>query len=136
MANVDDNVDHFEVHPTYALTVLFPDREHVDLLVEALAAELDDEVVEVIHGEEGLRILDQRGVRHGLSARLHRLLQNWTYYKEILAVYSESLADGEFLTVIPCPPGRRLDIAAAAEALGGRRIYYYGYGTVESINAR
>ena len=137
MPTIDDNIDRFEAHPTYALTALLPDRERVDALTAALAAELDDdEVVEVIHGDEGLRILDQRGVRHGLSARMRRLLQNWTYYKDILEVYSEGLSDGEFLTVIPCSPARRLEIALTVESFGGRRIYYYGYGTVESIVGR
>lgn len=137
MPTIDDNIDHFDVHPVYALTALLPDRARVDRLIDALAVELDDdEVVEVIHGDEGLRILDQQGLRHGLSARLRRLLQNWTYYKDILAGYSEALTDGEFLTIIPCPPGLRLEIAATVESLGGRRIYYYGYETVESIIRR
>jgi hypothetical protein len=136
MSIVEDNIDRFQVHPTYALAALFPDREHVDRMIETVASELDDEVVEVIHGEEGLRILDERGVNHGLSARLHRLLQNWTYYRDIFAFYSERLADGEFLMIIPCDPERRSSLARAARSLSGHRIYYFGYGTVESIVER
>ncbi|WP_127504628.1 hypothetical protein [Actinoplanes solisilvae] len=137
MPTIDDNIDRFEVHPTYALTALLPDRERVDGLTAALAVDLDDdEVVEVIHGDEGLRILDQRGVRHGFSARLTRLMQDWTYYREILEVYTEGLTDGEFLAVIPCAPDQRLEVALTVESFGGRLIYYYGYGTVESIIGR
>ena len=134
MTTVDDNVDRVLVHPTYATAALLPDREHVDRLIRTVSGGIDaGTVVEVLHGQAGLRILDRRGTGHGLSAWFRRLLQNWTYYEQILSLYSEGLAHGAFLAVIPCGPGERREIGAAATSNGGRNLYYFGFGTVESI---
>jgi hypothetical protein len=134
MANVKDNVDAFQVHPTYALAVMLPDREHTDRMIESLRAYLEDgDVIQVLHGQEGLGILDRRGSRHGLPAWFHRLLQNWTYYEQILGLYGERLSKGEFLVVIPCGLDRRQEVAALAVAQGARGAYYFGFETVESV---
>ena len=134
MASVEDNVDAFLVHPTYALAVLMPGQEQTDQLIESLGECLEEgDVVEVLHGPEGLGILDPRGSRHGLSAWFHRLLQNWTYYEQILGLYGERLSKGDFLLVIPCRPERRGEVAARVVARGAHSVYYFGFGTVESI---
>ena len=121
MATVDDNVDQFQIHPTYALAALLPDRDHLDrMLADLPTADTDTDtdnagagaVVQVMHGAEGLRILDQRGTGHGRLAWFHRLLQNWTYYEQILGLYTEGLTGGEFLAVIPCAPDDRRRTAA------------------------
>ena len=134
MPTVADNSDHFVVHPTYALSALLPDRDHVDRLLAELPADLEPgRVVQVLHGEEGLRILDQRGSAHGRVAWFHRFLQNWTYYEQILDLYSEGMGNGESLTVIPCGPAERGLIASAAAAHGAHTVYYFGFNTVESV---
>jgi len=134
MTTLNDNVDRFMVHPTYAMAALLPDREHVDRLIKALSGGIDaGTVIEVLHGQAGLRILDRRGTGHGLSAWFRRLLQNWTYYEQILGLYSEGLIGGDFLAVVPCGPGERREIAAAAISHGGHSLYYFGFDTVESI---
>ena len=136
MATVDDNVDQFRIHPTYALAALLPDRDHLDRMLADLptADTADtDAVVQVMHGAEGLRILDQRGTAHGRLAWFHRLLQNWTYYEQILGLYTEGLTGGEFLAVIPCAPDDRRRTAATVAAHGGRSLYYFGFNTVESV---
>jgi len=134
MTTLEDNVDRFLVHPTYALAALLPDREHVDWMIEALSSGVESGVlVQVMHGQDGLRILDQRGTGHGLSGWFHRLLQNWTYYEQILGLYNEGLTGGEFLAVIPCGPDERRRIASAALSYGGHTLYYFGFDTVESV---
>jgi hypothetical protein len=134
MASVTDNADAFQVHPTYALAVLLPDRQHTDRLIESLQAYFeDDEVIQVLHGPEGLSILDHRGSRHGLPAWFHRLLQNWTYYEQILGLYGERLSKGDFLMVIPCAPEQHQAVASLAVAQGARGAYYFGFETVESV---
>jgi hypothetical protein len=134
MPAIDDNGDTFVVHPTYAMAALLPDRQHVDRLIDALSAGIDvGTVVEVMHGEDGLRILDQRGARHGQLAWLHRLVQSWTYYEEILGLYNEGLSSGQFLTVVPCGPDDRHRVATATAAQGGRLLYYFGFESVESL---
>src|SRR3982751_556374 len=128
MTTLDDNVDRFLLHPTYALAALLPDREHVDRLMKTVSGGVDaGALMEVLHGQAGLRILDRRGRGHGLAAWFRRLLQNWTYYEQILGLYSEGLVSGDFLTVIPCGPAERSEIAAAARSHGGHRLYYFGY---------
>jgi hypothetical protein len=133
MPAVEDNIDHFLAHPTYALAALMPDREHVDRLLGSLPTPPGaTPPVQVLHGEEGLRILDQRGNAHGRLAWFHRLLQNWTYYEQILGLYSEGLGRGEYLVVIPCAPEERHTTAQAVTAGGGHSLYYFGFETVES----
>jgi hypothetical protein len=128
MATVRDNVDDFEVHPVYAVAAVLPDRGHADRAVEALRSD-----AEVLHGPEGLRILDARGESHGPSAWVHRLLQNWTYYEQILGLYAESLARGEFLVVVPASPSERAGLARILTEHEGHAVYYFGFNTVESI---
>ncbi len=136
MVPIDDNVDKFEVHPTYAVAAVLPDRKSVDDAIRALDADgHDGDVIEVMHGEEGLRILDQRGSRHGVTGWLHRLLQNWTYYEQILGLYSEALTHGEFLVVMPAAPDDRYPIARTLIAHGGHGMYYFGFNSVESLTA-
>ncbi|GAA0526830.1 hypothetical protein GCM10010172_04230 [Paractinoplanes ferrugineus] len=134
MPVVADNIDQFVIHPTYALAGLLPDQEHADRVLEALSTALDADVeVQLLHGEEGLRILDQGGSGHGRTAWFHRLLQNWTYYEQILGIYSEGLRRGELLTVIPCALDVRRQVAATMVPHGAHRLYYFGYDTVESM---
>ena len=134
MAIVEDNVDVFQVHPTYAVAALMPDRDAVDKVIDTLDAAGDDQgAVEVMHGAEGLRILDQRGRQHGAKAWLHRLVQSWTYYEQILGLYSEGLSRGEFLVVVPSSPQTRQRIGQFLVAQRGHGVYYFGFGTVESL---
>ncbi|GIF23291.1 hypothetical protein BJ973_000352 [Actinoplanes tereljensis] len=127
---IHDNVDAFTVHPVYALVAALPDRETVDAVLGAIDS---GETVELLHGPVGLKILDQRGSGHGLSARLHRLLQNWTYYEQILGSFAEALRAGDFLLLVPCPPEDRHRIGRLLATGGGHAAYYFGYNTVESI---
>jgi hypothetical protein len=45
MATIDDNVDHFLVHPMYAVAALLPDHEHVNRMIEDLSADVDADTV-------------------------------------------------------------------------------------------
>jgi hypothetical protein len=133
MPDISDNVDRFTPHPTYALAFMLPDRARVDRLLAVVGEDVAEDVVELLHGAEGLRILDQRGQRHGRSAWLHRLLQQWTYYEQILIRFNERLTRGDFLVIIPCPPEQRHRFASAAAAHGAHDVYYFGFNTVETI---
>jgi hypothetical protein len=136
MPPVEENADKFEVHPTYAVAGVLPDRTAVDEAVRTLDADgFDEDVIEVLDGEEGQRILDQRGTRHGVQGRLHRLLQNWTYYEQILGLYNDDLAKGEFIVVVPAGPDDRYRVARTLIAHGGHGMYFFGFNTVESLTA-
>jgi hypothetical protein len=132
MSSFVENVDEFRTHPVYALSALMPDRDCAEKAVEL--SEADDEP-QVLHGDEGLRILDQRGDAHGLAARWHRLLQQWTYYEEILELYVEGIRRGEYLVVLSSPPERRHELARAVHKHGAHAIYYFGFNTLEEITA-
>jgi hypothetical protein len=129
---IQDNLDEFIVHPIYTVAGVLPDRAAVDQVVPAVETA---DVVQILHGEEGLRILDRRGEGHGLFARIHRLLQEWTFYETILASYTESLAHGEFLILIPAEPEHREAIGRLIADHGGHAVYWFGMDTVESMTA-
>jgi hypothetical protein len=135
MTQPEDNVDVFEAHPTYAVAGILPDRSRVDEVLEALRPARDGvSDVEIMHGADGVRILDRRGATHGVGARLRRLLQNWTYYEQILLLYTDALNRGEFLIVIPTAPQSRHLVGGLLQAHRGHAVYYFGFNTVESIS--
>ena len=135
MADPFDNTGVFKLHPTSVLMALIPDRGRADHVIGALRAggvQLDK--VKVLHGEDGLRILDRRGDYHGVWARLQRLRQKLTYYDGILGLYAEGLTAGEFLIYVPTAPEGRREISQMLAGGRAHGVYYFGSGTVESLS--
>jgi hypothetical protein len=92
------NVDHFYHRPTYHVVGLLPEQSEIPALSQELAsAGVDVSAVEILRGEQGVRILDAHGRYHGLRARIVRAFQQIGYDENTLAIYDEALGHGELV---------------------------------------
>jgi catechol 2,3-dioxygenase-like lactoylglutathione lyase family enzyme len=130
-----DNMSGFDVHPVDAVAALLPDHARAGTALEELtAAGVDITDVELLHGPEGIAILDERGTHHGRKAHLVRLLQKWTYYEQILLLYTIGMREGGTVVVVPSTEERSRTLAALLLRHGARSINYFGFERVEQLS--
>ena len=135
MATPPMNVDAFRHKPVHEVSALLPDEGSTDAVCEDLQkAGVDLAQVQLLRGEEGARILDKSGTRHGYGARLVRTLQNLGIDENALDVYDEGLRKGETLITIPCAIESARDIAYLLQPRGGHAMIYWGRGTRELLS--
>jgi nucleotide-binding universal stress UspA family protein len=130
-----DNVDRFIDRPVNAVTALVPDRQRVDAIVDALRAtgtDLSDIVV--LHGSEGVHILDTDGTQHGVRARFVRFFQNWGYDDAVLNLYDEGLRKGESAVMIPATRQDKASLAGLLLQHQGHAIHYFGIQSAEQLS--
>jgi nucleotide-binding universal stress UspA family protein len=129
-----DNVDRFLDRPRNAVSGLVPDRQRTVQVLDALRTDLaDSSDIMVLHGPEGVRILDTDGTRHGPHAKLVRFFQNWGYDDAVLNLYDEGLRKGESVVVIPSTPADKVAIARLLQRHQGHAIHYFGLRSAESL---
>lgn len=86
------NVDHFYHRPTDDVGGLLTDESQIAAISADLeSAGIDVAAVEILCGEQGVRILDEDGRYHGLRVRIVRALQRFGYDGTTLAIYDEAL---------------------------------------------
>lgn len=130
-----DNVDQFIDRPVNAVSGLVPDRQRVNEVLDALrAAGADVSGVAVLHGPEGVRILDTDGTEHGPRARFVRFFQNWGYDDAILNLYDEGLRKGESALMIPSTQDDKVALARLLRQHQGHAIHYFGEESAESLS--
>ena len=130
------NVDTFRHKPVHEVSALLPDEGSTVAVCEDLQkVGVDLSQVQLLRGEEGSRILDKRGTRHGYTARLVRVLQNLGIDENALDVYDEGLRKGETLITIPCASESARDIAYLLQPRGGHAMIYWGRLTRELLSA-
>jgi nucleotide-binding universal stress UspA family protein len=130
-----DNVDRFLDRPVNAVAGLVPGRQRADEVLDALRADAaDPSDVVVLHGQEGVRILDTNGTEHGWHAKLVRFFQKWGYDDAVLNLYDEGLRKGESVFVIPSTPEDKIALARLLQRHQGHAIHYFGLRTAESLS--
>ncbi|MFI6078516.1 VOC family protein [Actinoplanes sp. NPDC051343] len=130
-----DNPSMFESHPVDAVAALLPDHDRAEAALEEMRkAGIDLADVELLHGPGGIATLDERGTGHGLRAHLVRLLQKWTYYEQILLLYTAGMRHGGAVIVAPCTEERSKTLAALLLRHGARSIHYFGFERVEDLS--
>lgn len=127
-----ENVDEFIDRPVNAVTALVPDRQRALDALRARGNDIADVVV--LHGPEGVRILDRDGTRHGGRARFVRLFQNWGYDDAVLNLYDEGLRKGESAVLIPSTPADKAALARLLRQHQGHAIHYFGADSAESLS--
>jgi len=128
------NVDHFYHRPIYHVVGLLTEKSEIPALSSELAAAgVDVSAVEILCGEQGVRILDAHGRYHGLRARIVRAFQQLGYDETTLAIYDEALRDGEFVLHVPARPADRGRIAALLQRHQVHDVGYFGPGTFEQF---
>jgi nucleotide-binding universal stress UspA family protein len=130
-----ENVDQFINRPVNAVISLIPDRQRVEETLDALrAAGTDVSDVVVLHGPEGVRILDTDGTEHGGRARFVRFFQNWGYDDAVLNLYDEGLRKGESAVMIPSTQEDKAALARLLRQHQGHAIHYFGVQSAESLS--
>jgi hypothetical protein len=130
------NVDTFRHKPVHEISALVPDERSTIAICEDLQkVGVDLTQVQLLRGEEGSRILDKRGTRHGYTARLLRVLQNLGIDENALDVYDEGLRKGEALITIPCASESARDIAYLLQHRGGHAMIYWSKFSRELLSA-
>jgi len=128
------NVDHFYHRPIYHVVGLLTEKSEIPALSSELAAAgVDVSAVEILCGEQGVRILDAHGRYHGLRARIVRAFQQLGYDETTLAIYDEALRNGELVLHVPARPADSARIAAVLQRHHVHDVGYFGSGTFEQF---
>ena len=130
------NVDEFRHRPVNELAALLPDKRAVDAATKDLqTANVDISAVRVLHGEEGVDILDPTDAEHGFATRAIRWLQTRGYDRNIFVVYQVGLENGEALITLSCAPADSRPLARLIVRHGAHGVIYFGPGTAETLTA-
>jgi nucleotide-binding universal stress UspA family protein len=134
-AQPSNNLDRFLDRPRNAVSALVPGRRSADDVLETLRSTgADVSAVIVLHGPDGVRILDRDGTAHGRRARLIRFFQNWGYDDAVLNLYDEGLRKGESVLVIPSTQDDRIAYGRLLQQHRGHAIHYFGMSSAESLS--
>jgi hypothetical protein len=130
------NVDTFRHRPAHELAVLLPDEQAARQVLQDLQADVVDVTrAQILHGQEGARILDRSGREHGFASTLVRLVQNLGYDESILHVYDEALRAGEALLTVPCSYEQARKLSGALNKRGGHGMIYFRFNDAEMLSA-
>jgi hypothetical protein len=122
----------FELRPVEAVAGLVPGAGHCAPIIAALPGlGIDTDLVGVLHGAEGLRILDPQP--HGIGQRIIKFFESWGYQEEIIKLYDEGLRKGESMVVVPASYPGRIAVGRLMAGNGGHAVFYFGVGHVESL---
>lgn len=104
----DPNLTHhptqFFNYPTNRLTCYFETKDRFDAALRTLAdAGFDVDDIHVLHGSEGVDILDIDGSRHGTLARISRLMHTVMSDTETheMELMREHLEQGHIVIAVP-----------------------------------
>ena len=110
MTGPKENVKIFGLRPVEAIAGLVPGGRHCIPIMAALPGlGIETDIVGVLHGADGLRILDPDP--HGIGQRVLKFFQSWGYHAEIIKLYDEGLRKGESLIVVPTSYPDRVDVS-------------------------
>jgi hypothetical protein len=127
-----ENVKIFDLRPVEAVSGLIPGGLHCVPIMAALPGlGIETDIVGILHGADGLRILDPEP--HGIGQRVRKFFESWGYQAEIIKLFDEGLRKGESLVVVPAAYEDRSGIAHLMAGNGGHAVYYFGVGHVESL---
>jgi hypothetical protein len=127
-----ENVKIFDLRPVEAVAGLVPGGLHcVPIMAGLPGLGVATEVVGILHGADGLRILDPEP--QGIGQRVRRFFESWGYQAEIIKLFDEGLRKGESLVVVPASYEDRGGLAHLMAGNGGHAVYYFAVGHVESL---
>ncbi len=133
---MDETSEGFLRYPTDRIVAVIDEPDQVAIAVARLSeAGFDGEEVRVLCGEEGAQRLDASGERHGLLARLTRILQNFGEEDTHAERHAAELRAGHY--VVGVHVGEDEDRKAAAHLAlkdaDAHFVHYYGDWTIEQL---
>lgn len=114
------NEERFYRYPMHRVAAVIDDDADVDIALGALPrVGVDVASVDVLSGPEGARVLDRTGTRHGVRARLLRLLQRGAFEGDALETHERALNQGRHVVFVPVRNEEQL--SAVTEVLRSAR---------------
>ncbi|UBV41902.1 hypothetical protein LAJ19_09625 [Deinococcus taeanensis] len=129
---------HFTMLSRGRVYGLFRDLEGVQACTaRLLTLGLAGQSVQMLMGEDGVTCLDVDGGRHGVWARMLRLMQGATDERAHVQRYVQALSWGEILLSVNVAdqPGQLPEVAQAFREAGAHFVNHYGVWVVEPICA-
>ena len=128
MTTNKDYKDHFIPYPFNKVTAVLDSPQELDSSLAALeGAGVDVNAVEVLCGQRGADTLDVTGAKHGLGARLARMLLNLTSEADTIRDYAKHLEAGHFVIMVPVTSEvPKETIVESLRQNHAKHIHYFG----------
>lgn len=132
------NPEGFRASPNGHVYGLIADPECTVPAVTAdlLSQRIPLDGIHIYCSSEGVDALDLTGSRHGLRARITRMIQSFAYEDGHLHVIERALEAGEALVGVAVDGDRKGDVAKILHRHGGHDVVYYGNFTWQRLGPR
>jgi hypothetical protein len=121
------NERRFYRYPTFRVAAILDDADDTRTALDGLErAGVDISKVNLLTGQEGARLLDRTGRRHGWGARLLRLLQRGAYEGDALEAHERALEEGRNVIFVPVSGDEEsFRIVEILRAAGGHYVLHF-----------
>jgi hypothetical protein len=121
------NERRFYRYPMFRVAAILDDADDTRTALDGLErAGVDISKVNLLTGQEGARLLDRTGRRHGWGARLLRLLQRGAYEGDALEAHERALEEGRNVIFVPAPGNEEsFRIVEILRAAGGHYVLHF-----------
>ena len=121
------NERRFYRYPMFRVAAILDDAEDTRTALDGLErAGVDISKVNLLTGQEGARVLDRTGRRHGWGARLLRLLQRGAYEGDALEAHERALEEGRNVIFVPVSGDEEsFRIVEILRAAGGHYVLHF-----------
>ena len=112
--NLTTNTDHMMTYPTNRLTCYFENiNDFQNAMRDFAKAGFGISDIQVLHGQEGVEILDIDGSRHGTLARISRLIQTVMAKSEVqeFELMRDHLQQGHIVIAVPASEQQERELA-------------------------
>ena len=127
----------FMIYPTHRVTCYFETQQEFQSAMKQFAdAGFDVNDIFVLHGHAGIEMLDIDGQRHGILARLSRIVQKIMsdYETHQYEIMQEHLEQGHIVIGVNAPhEAEREQVRQIMHDNHGHHIMYFGQFYIETI---
>jgi len=129
------NEDRFYRYPKNRIVAVLPGDENLSPALGKLSElGLSGPDIDVLSGPDGARRLDRTGARHGLRARLLRMMQRGATEVDTLRVHEQALRGGHHVIYVPVrDKDQARQVATAVHDAGGRYVLFFGAWTISQL---
>ena len=112
-----------------------PQTDIPAVTADLLAEHMPLDGIHIYCCSEGVDALDLTGTRHGLRARITRLVQSVGYEADHLKRIESELEAGHALIGVAVDDDRKRDVAQILHRHGGHDVVYYGGATWQRLGS-
>jgi hypothetical protein len=129
------NEERFYRYPMGRIAAIIDNERGLNEALQHLpSANVNLSDVNVLSGQEGIRLLDRRGVRRGLRSRLLRLAQLTVYEGIALDTHEQALRSGHYVIYVPVSGEEQVrNVVDILRRAGGHYLLQFHRWTVEEL---